>query len=445
MKFFLFISTFFSIVLLAMHAVLLPDATASAAVCPTGVPEEYAHLEPGTVRSVYFLSWHGKYDYTPNRIEEIAHDVTDIMYAFIVPQEDGTCRLLHPKFAFGIGPRYEKERGHFQQLLDIKRRFPHLRILLSAGGGGAVQTFVNLYRKDLLKKCAKNFVEALDSYTFDYQYRVGDEKKTATFDYKNLFDGLDINWEFHARGVKAEYAQAYASFIKELRRLLNIRERKLGKKMMLTATLQISPAVYGALPLQEIARSVDWFHVMSYDVYGLGSKSVGHNTPICGPQGVYTIDGALNRIIRRGVSPDKLVLGISGYGYKYADNDGYGKSFNKTSKRTKALFYKDIDTYFVTHPGYERGWSEQGRVPYLYNKQAKTFISYDDAESVEYKVRLAAEKRCRGVMFWALSHDDQNHTLVKVISEHVGKPFFQDEFEEEISDQENSLELNFAA
>ena len=68
---------------------------------------------------------------------------------------------MHPKFAFGIGPRYEDTQGHFKELLDIKRRNPHLKILLSVGGGGAEQTFVNLYRNNLLKKCAKHFVDAL--------------------------------------------------------------------------------------------------------------------------------------------------------------------------------------------------------------------------------------------------------------------------------------------
>ena len=432
MKFFLFVSTFFSIVLLAMHVVLLPVNSKPSfgqefleTTCPSGVPEEHADLKPGKVVAAYYLSWHGKYDYTPEHFEEIAPKVTHLLYAFLQPREDGSCAFMHPKFAFGIGPRYEDTQGHFKELLDIKRRNPHLKILLSVGGGGAEQTFVNLYRNNLLKKCAKHFVDALDSYTFEYQYRLGDEKKRASFDYKKLFDGIDINWEFYARGVSEGYAQAYLSFVKEVRRLLNIRERRIGKKMMLTATLQISPSVYGSLPLQELSQHLNWFHVMGYDVFGLGSKSVGHNTPICGPQGVYTIDGALNRIISKGVSPSKLVLGISGYGYKYAENDGYGKPFNRKNKHTKALLYKDIDAYFVPHNEFEAGWSEQGKVPYLYNKKTKTFISYDNPESVEYKARLAAEKRLAGVMFWALSHDDPDHTLITVLSENVGKPLFE--------------------
>jgi chitinase len=421
MKFFLVISTFFSIVLLTMHMTLLPVPD----ICPSGVSAEHEHLEPQKVVAAYFLSWHSKKRYTPKHFEDVASKVTHLLYAFAEPKKDGSVALLHPKFAFGVGPNYNVPMGHFEQLLDIKRRHPHLKILLSIGGGGCDKTFLELHKKKLLKKTAKAFVKMLDSYTYTYAPKKGADTKTRSFNYSDLFDGIDINWEFSARGVKDEHAQGYLSFVKEIRKLLDRRARKVKREMTLTATLQISPAVYRALPLSEVAKQIDWFHVMAYDVFGFYSKTVGHNSPLCGPHGIYTIDGALNRIIDQGVSPGKLVLGVSGYGYKYGESNGHGKPFNRKSKNTKALFYKDIHKYFLESDHYERKWSERGFVPSLYSKKDKSFISYDDPESLRIKTQLAAEKRLAGVMFWALSYDNEDHDLVHSLSDNVGKRMFE--------------------
>lgn len=403
---------------------LLPDAPFyQNATCPSGVPVEYEHLEPGEVVAAYFLSWHGKKRYTPKHFEKIAPKVTHLMYAFAKPNADGTGEFLHPNFAFGIGSGYEAGEGHFDQLMDIKKAHPHLKILLSVGGGGCDHTFLKLKKKNLLKKYAASCVSMLSSYkhTFGDDDPYPGEKKT--FKYKKLFDGIDINWEFSPCGVKADVAQAYLEFVQEMKRLLRAREIKLRRQMVLTATLQISPAVYRGLPIAKVAEYIDWFNVMSYDVYGPSAGAVGHNSPLCGSYGLYTIDGALNRIIHEGVSPSKLVLGLPGYGYKYGQTKGFNKPFNRKSRHTKSLPYKDIKKHYETNKRYEGGWSDRSLVPYLHNKLDDTFISYDTPESFKQKIGLASNKKFAGVMLWALSYDDDDHTLVKTMRDHVGKPF----------------------
>lgn len=424
MRYFLFVSTFFSIMLLTMHMALLPGSQFQQPdICPSGVPEQYQHLEPGKIVSAYFLSWHGKKRYTTEHFERIAHKITHLIYAFVEPQDDGSCKIMHPRLAFGVGYNYAVESGHFDQLREIKKRHPHLKILLSVGGGGSNQTFVNLYRDNKLKDVAQAFVDTLGSYSYTYRPKKGVDKVTTVYNYEDLFDGIDINWEFSPRGVKEGYAQSYCDFVKEMRRLLDIRQGKLQREMMLSATLQISPAVYRSLPVAEISNYINWFHLMSYDIYGFNSGAVGHNSPICGSYNVYTIDGAVNRIIHEGVSPDKLVLGLSGYGHKYVGTKGYGRHFDKKNSQTKSLFFRDIQQYFEPSNNYEKGWASVGRVPYLQNKEGQVFISYDDRDSFVQKIGLAANKRCAGVMFWALSHDDDDHTLTNAMGDHVGQPF----------------------
>ena len=55
--------------------------------------------------------------------------------------------------------------------------------------------------------------------------------------------------------------------------------------------------------------------------------------------------------------------------------------------------------------GWVRYWDDVAKVPYLYNATQNKFISYDDAESIDIKVKYALAKQLGGVMIWELSQD----------------------------------------
>jgi chitinase len=74
---------------------------------------------------------------------------------------------------------------------------------------------------------------------------------------------------------------------------------------------------------------VDWFNVMAYDFFGSHSATVGLNAPICGLWSLYSIDGAIDRIMKEQLSPEKMVLGLPLYGYVYENTDGYRAAIDK--------------------------------------------------------------------------------------------------------------------
>lgn len=55
--------------------------------------------------------------------------------------------------------------------------------------------------------------------------------------------------------------------------------------------------------------------------------------------------------------------------------------------------------------GWVRYWDDTAKVPYLYNATENKFISYDDPESIDLKVKYALSKELGGVMIWELSQD----------------------------------------
>ena len=50
-------------------------------------------------------------------------------------------------------------------------------------------------------------------------------------------------------------------------------------------------------------------------------------------------------------------------------------------------------------------WDSQAQAPYLWNKETRTFISYDDPESLRLKCAYIRDKGLAGTMFWEYSAD----------------------------------------
>jgi chitinase len=61
--------------------------------------------------------------------------------------------------------------------------------------------------------------------------------------------------------------------------------------------------------------------------------------------------------------------------------------------------------------GFVRYWDASAQAPYLWNSAARTFITYEDPQSLQIKARYIVEHRLGGVMFWELSQDRDGELL----------------------------------
>ena len=124
---------FFLVVLVTMHTFFLNSK------CPSfDMPVEYQHVRSGKVVAAYFGCW-DKYacNYKVEDIEKIADTLTHIIYAFAKPNPvTATCELADPWADLGANLEHRKKvGGHFAELLQLKKKYPHLKVLLSIGGG----------------------------------------------------------------------------------------------------------------------------------------------------------------------------------------------------------------------------------------------------------------------------------------------------------------------
>jgi chitinase len=72
---------------------------------------------------------------------------------------------------------------------------------------------------------------------------------------------------------------------------------------------------------------------------------------------------------------------------------------------------------------FTRFWDDRAKVPYLVSQEWKTFISYDDEESVGHKAQYVLDKNAGGVIVWEITGDsmpDGGTPLLDVISRKFG-------------------------
>ncbi|WP_127529631.1 glycosyl hydrolase family 18 protein [Paenibacillus kobensis] len=301
-------------------------------------------------------------------------------------------------------------RGNLNQLIKLKQKYPHLKTIISIGGW----TWSNRF-SDVAASATTRQTFAKSSVAFIRHYGM---------------DGVDLDWEYPVGGglagnsVRPADKQNYTLLLKEIRKELDAAGAADGKSYSLTIAAGASQAYASNTELSEIAKTVDWINIMSYDYNGGWSTKSAHNAPLysdpaavaAGIPDASTFNAAssVQTMLGSGVPASKLVLGLPFYGRGWKgcapgpSGDGQYQSCTGVSTGTwepGSLDYGDLAAKYVNKNGFVRYWNDTAKVPYLYQASTGTFISYDDEQSFGYKINYIKSLGLGGGMFWELSSD----------------------------------------
>jgi chitinase len=81
--------------------------------------------------------------------------------------------------------------------------------------------------------------------------------------------------------------------------------------------------------------------------------------------------------------------------------------------------YGDLVSNYL--PYYTRHFQSEAKALWLYNPATGIFIAYDDPESLGLKADYAVDHDLGGMMFWELSLDDDQHSLVNALYSHLNR------------------------
>jgi GH18 family chitinase len=368
----------------------------------------------------YYPSWAAERNVFVKDIP--AHRLTHINYAFSNLSESGECVLgdaaadiervysAEESINERKDPRSASYHGNFNQLLELKHRYPDLKILISIGGWTWSGNFSSATRDESSRQ--RFATSCIDLYLKQY---------------RGVFDGLDIDWEYPVSGGltigKPEDKGNFTLLLTETRRQLDELGKADGRQYFLTIAAPIGPGNIRNLELSAIASTVDWINLMGYDFHGAWDTSTNFNaplyrTPTDPADASLNIDAAVQAYLSDGVPAGKLVLGIPFYGHGWSGIPETGNGLYQTASgiapgtwEAGSYDYKDIAVNYL--PKYKRYWNADAYVPWLYDATSKIFISYDDPQSLEGKAAYARDKGLAGVMVWEISQGDE--TLLDAI------------------------------
>ncbi len=316
-------------------------------------------------------------------------------------------------------------RGQFNQLRKLKEEYPGIKILISFGGWGGGTYFSDA----VLNSCSREtFVDdCIDKFIYGNLPIVNGAggKGSAA----GIFDGFDIDWEFPISGGP-EGTHNNKCDRENLTKLFALFRKKLdaiNPKLILTAAVSADKPNVNNYDIKTDARYLNWFNLMTYDFHGSWNNAAAHHTNLLSSPQDTTDNGAehsFNKSIKYfidslGVSSRKIIPGAAFYGKCWFDVDSVNNGLYQPGKDSSGVFNGGFGNYWnlknAESLGYKYYWDTLAMAPYLYSSQKKIFWTFDDTKSIALKSRYVDAYNLGGLMFWELSGDDSNGTLVKTI------------------------------
>ncbi|MEV7286725.1 glycosyl hydrolase family 18 protein [Streptomyces sp. NPDC093252] len=288
-------------------------------------------------------------------------------------------------------------KGTFNQILELKKKYPHIKVLYSFGGWSWSGGFGEAAQDPAA------FAESCYDLVENSQW-------------KNVFDGIDIDWEYpNACGATCDTSgrESFPALMKAVR-------AEFGKRNLVTAAITADASAGGKIDAANYAgaaRYVDWYLPMTYDFFGAWAAAgpTAPHSPLTAYPGIPNADfnsaATIAKLKSLGIPSSKLLLGIGFYGRGWTGvtQAEPGGTATGPAAGTYEAGFEDYKVLKNTCPA-------TGTVGgTAYAKCGDNWWSYDTPGTIGTKMKYKDRQDLGGTFFWELSGDTANGELIKSI------------------------------
>ncbi|MGC1422472.1 MAG: glycosyl hydrolase family 18 protein [Terracidiphilus sp.] len=298
-------------------------------------------------------------------------------------------------------------RGYFHQLQELKRQYPHIKILISLEGDPRD------FAKDAQVENRTAFVASCVDIFLRGHFSHGIRKP-------GIFDGFDIDWE----SPQEKDAGNFRALLQEFRRQMNA----VRSGSLLSIAVAESPKTLSGTNFAAIAPLVDEVGVMNYDYAGPWSPTTGLLAPLFSPDPQHpdSIENSIASYEAAGVPREKLLMGLPFYGYSWTDVEvANGGLFQSGRPIEEDCPYNQLQSVAANFAIYR---DERSQAPWLFD--GRTFWTYEDPISVRFKASYASDQHLGGVMIWELSDDTADAELLGIAYKSLHDPLEENVFKQ---------------
>ncbi|WP_327431776.1 glycoside hydrolase family 18 chitinase [Streptomyces sp. NBC_01236] len=366
----------------------------------------------GAVKLGYFTEWgiYGRNYNVKNLVTSgSAAKITHINYAF-GNVTGGKCAIgdsyadydkafTADQSVSGVADTWDQPlRGNFNQLRELKAKYPNLKVLWSFGGwtwsGGFGQA-------------------AADPAAFAQScYDLVEDPRWA-----DVFDGIDIDWEYpNACGLSCDTSGSAA-----FKNVMSALRAKFGSSNLVTAATTADGSTGGKIEAADYAGAaqyVDWYNVMTYDFFGAWDATgpTAPHSPLTSYSGIpkagYTTAEAMAKYKAIGVPASKLLIGIGFYGRGWTGVTQDAPGGTATGPAT-GTYEQGIEDYKVLKTSCPSTGTIAGTA---YAHCGSNWWSYDTPTTIGTKMAWAKTQGLGGAFFWEFSGDTSSGELVSAIN-----------------------------
>lgn len=280
-----------------------------------------------------------------------------------------------------------RTRAELEALADLRDDHPHLRVL------AAVATPWNSVDADAALATPEGRARVADSCV---SLLVDGRLPDGGAPLAGVVDGIDLDWEFPSADERQHVTALLAA----------LRER-LGPGRLLTVAVPAWPEVGERFDLAAVAATVDWIHLMAYDLAPWNAGVAGFPAPLSG--GPRAIDAVVTRLRRAGVPTGSIVVGVPGYATVWADVPAPGRPGAPTSGRAEATG----TGWLVVRDGPVLAVDPEAQQAWRHDPVSGQLTVTDTPATVRAKAAFVAAEGLGGVMLWHLGMDTGDAELVR--------------------------------